>query len=170
MKNWICESPRLFCRYFTKDDIDNLFLLDSNPAVMRFINRPALSDLDEAKIKLEKIIAYNSINPGLGIFATIEKETNNFIGWHALKHLDNTEEIELGYRLVEEFWGKGYATEMGKKLVQYAFEQIKLNQIVGITHFDNIASQKVLLKCGLRYIKDAFYYGADVRYFAIDKE
>ncbi len=96
--------------------------------------------------------------------------TGEFIGWFCLKHLDDTNEIEIGYRLLKEYWGKGYATEMSDKIIEYGFEIMKLNVIVGITQPGNMASQKVLKKVGLLYIKDAFYYNTHVKYFSISKE
>jgi RimJ/RimL family protein N-acetyltransferase len=58
--------------------------------------------------------------------------------------------IEVGYRLLPEYWGKGLATEGTKALIDYGFKDCKLEKVVAITHPQNKASQKVLLKCGLK--------------------
>ncbi len=81
--------------------------------------------------------------------------------------MDNTEEIEVGYRLLKKFWSQGYATEMSKALIEYGFNQMKLDKIVGITHPENFASQNVLTKAGLVYVREDHFYNLDVKYFRI---
>ena len=165
----ILESERLYLKQFTFDDVDDYFRLNSDPDVMKCIGREPETDINVIKDSLNKIIKYYVENPGLGVWAGFEKKSDNFIGFFELAHLDNTDEIEVGYRLLKEYWNKGYATEMTKILIEYGFNKMGLEQIVGITHPENIASQKVLLKSGLTYIKEAFYYDLDVKYFAIEK-
>jgi len=62
--------------------------------------------------------------------------------------LDNTEEIEVGFRLLHRFWGKGYATESAQALIDYRFTKCGLSVIVGITNQTNLRAQHVLEKCG----------------------
>jgi ribosomal-protein-alanine N-acetyltransferase len=59
-------------------------------------------------------------------------------------------DIEVGYMLRRSAWGKGYATEACRRLVQFAFEETELDEIVAVTDPRNAVSQKVLRKCGLR--------------------
>ena len=103
------------------------------------------------------------------VFAAGRLRSDEFIGFFELAHLDNTEEIEVGYRIHKKYWNKGYATEMTKVLIDYEFNIMKLDQIAGITHPENIASQKVLTKSGLIYVTDAFFYDSDVKYYEIDR-
>ncbi len=160
------ESEHLSLRYITDDDLENLYHLHSNPDVMRYIRPPATSH-EEIIGQINKIISYYTENPGLGVFAANEKASGEFIGWFCLKHLDRSDEIEVGYRLLPEFWGRGYATEMTKVLVAYGFNHLGLDKITGITHPGNSASQKVLEKARLMYQKDANYYDSDVWYYAL---
>lgn len=134
---------------------------------MKYI-RPPETDINVIKKLINKIIKYYVDNPGLGVWAGYEKQSDEFIGFFELAHLDDTEEIEVGYRLFKEYWGQGYATEISKVLIDYGFNIMKLDQIAGITHPENIASQNVLLKSGLTYIKDAVFYGFLDRYYTID--
>ena len=60
-------------------------------------------------------------------------------------------EAEIGYWLGEDFWGKGYVTEATLRVLQYAFEQLHLTQLWAGAYEENIASQRVLEKCGFRY-------------------
>jgi len=169
MTDFILESKQLYLREFTYNDADDYFRLNSDADVMKYI-KPPETDINVIKENIKKIHKYYLKNPGLGDWACFEKESNEFIGFFELAHLDNTEEVEVGYRLHKKYWNKGYATEMTKVLIDYGFNKMGLEQIVGITHPENIASQKVLLKSGLTYVKDAVFYGFLDKYYAIEKK
>ena len=168
MNRIILESERLYLREYTTDDVQLMFELNSDPEVMKYIGPPR-TELESAKTTIARLIDYYTKNPGLGVWAAYEKDTNENIGFFELAHMDNTDEIEVGYRLHKRYWGKGYATEMSKILVDYGFNRMKLDKIVGITHHENYASQKVLIKAGLVYIRDDHFYDLDVKYFSISK-
>ena len=168
MTDILLESERLYLKEFNINDVDSLFRLNSNADVMKYI-RPPETDINVIKKLINKIIKYYGDIPGLGVWAGYEKLSDEFIGFFELAHLDTTDEIEVGYRLFKEYWGQGYATEMTKTLINYGFNKMGLDQIAGITHPENIASQKVLLKSGLTYIKDAVFYGFLDRYYTIEK-
>ena len=168
-KKYILESERLYLREFTYNDIDDYFRLNSDADVMKFI-RPPETDINVIKDNIIKIRKYYLKNPGFGIWAGFEKKSDEFIGFFELAQLDNTDEIEVGFRLHKKYWNIGYATEMTKILIDYGFNKMGLDKIAGITHPENIASQKVLLKSGLTYIKDAVFYGYLDKYFAIKKK
>jgi ribosomal-protein-alanine N-acetyltransferase len=124
---------------------------------------------DECDEFINKCIAYYKNHPGLGIWATIQKENNKFIGWTTLKHLDKTEIIEVGYRYLKDYWGKGYATEASKALLDYGFETINLNSIAAVALPQNKASTRVMEKIGMKYVGIKHYYNVDVAFFKIDK-
>jgi RimJ/RimL family protein N-acetyltransferase len=65
----------------------------------------------------------------------------------------HTGHYDFGYRFREEFWGKGYATEGGKACLKHGMEQLKLQNIYAMTHIDNLASRRVLEKCGFTLIE-----------------
>lgn len=169
MNKRIIESERLYLREFELKDINDYFRLNSDPDVMKYIGPPS-TDIKIIKSYINRNINYYIDHPGLGRWAAFEKETDKFIGFFELAHLDKTEEIEVGYRLHKKYWGKGYATEMTKVLIDYGFNKIGLDEIAGITHPKNFASQKVLLKCGLRYVEDAVFYGFLDKYYVIKKK
>ena len=75
------------------------------------------------------------------------------------------DEVEVGYRLRYGAWGRGFATEGARELVRYGFDDLGLQRIVGVTHPDNEASQRVLQKIGLTDIGWGRYYGRAVRVF-----
>jgi RimJ/RimL family protein N-acetyltransferase len=84
-------------------------------------------------------------------------------------HLDDTSEIEVGYRFAKRFWGMGLATEAAKASLECGFEALGIDRIVAVVHPGNLASQRVVEKLGLVYIRDARFYNSDLRYYAITR-
>jgi ribosomal-protein-alanine N-acetyltransferase len=83
--------------------------------------------------------------------------------------LDNTPEIEVGYLFAADCWGKAYATEAARAALDYGFTELDLDRIVAITRPENLASQRVLEKIGMRFERNARYYDMEVRYFSIPR-
>ncbi len=96
-----------------------------------------------------RALDYYDQHPGLGMWATAEKATGRVVGFHVLNHIHGETDIQVGYALFQDAWGKGYATEMSVRLLRYGFEDLGLSTICAITNLDNTASQRVLLKAGL---------------------
>jgi len=161
------ESERLYLRNLVKEDFPLFYHLDSDPIVMRYITTPRTEE--EARARMEKSFVQYKDKTGFGKWMAVEKSTERAIGWFVLTPLDGTDQIEIGYRLKEEFWGKGYATEMSKVILQYGFETLNLDRIVGITHLENDASGNVLKKIGLGYVGKDFYYNIHVHFYELLK-
>jgi [ribosomal protein S5]-alanine N-acetyltransferase len=152
----VFETERLIVRPYTMDDFKNFYRLNGDEDVMRFI-RPAQTK-KQSKEFLQKIIAAYDERPGIGRWAMFLKKKNEFVGSFAIIPVENTDQsdsyrMQLGYALVKESWGKGYATESVKEGLQYAFDHLKLSEIAGITYPENFPSQKVLLKNGFVFDK-----------------
>ena len=81
------------------------------------------------------------------------------MGWNGLQFLPETNETEVGYLLSRRFWGRGYTTEGARAALQFGFERFELEQIIGLVHPENIASQRVLEKAGLKFTNQAKYFG-----------
>ena len=107
---------------------------------------------------------------GFGLCAGVDRATRAFIGFCGLQYLDNTSEIEVGYRLAKRFWEMGLATEAAGATLRYGFDELGLDRIVAVVHPENVASQWVIQKIGLRYVKDARFYNSDVEYYAITRQ
>lgn len=149
----IFETDRLIIRRYTPADEENFFLLNGDPEVMRYIREP--KDREECAIFLKRNLTLYQHQPLMGRWAMEEKASNAFVGSFAIIPVETTDsrrhsEIQLGYALLKEFWGKGYATESTLAGKQYAFDVMKLPKIVAVTEPANIASQKVLLRCGFQ--------------------
>ena len=164
----ILTTPRVTLRHLEPSDLNHLFQMNSDPRVMEYI--APVYNLETCQKRLEMALAFYQEHPQMGKLAAIQRSDNAFMGWFCLQPLDNTEEFEIGYRMMPEFWGKGIATEAAKVLLDYGFEQVGLKRIVGITRPDNIASQRVLLKIGLVYEEQRHYYNTDVNYYALNRD
>lgn len=164
---YFLQTERVYLRQFIEEDVYNLYLLNSNPDVMKYIGDGTLDTFARTQERMPKVLAYYEKYPGLGNWVAIQKSDQTFMGWFCLKYLGQTEEVELGYRLMPVYWGEGYATEVSKTLVSYGFQTLGLKRIVGIAKAGNIASQRVLEKVGMKYEKQAFFYHTEVRYYGV---
>ena len=163
-------SDRLYLRQLIPDDLSNLIELYTDREVMKYImDGQPLTDLSKIKYELSNRIKYYQQFPGYGVWPASSKDHHEFVGWFALKFLDQTEEVEIGYRLLRKYWGLGFATEMTLELINYGFYQLGLKKIVAVAHPDNEQSVKVLEKAGFEYIKRTIFYGCEVVYYSIDR-
>lgn len=164
-------TPRLRLRQFTRsdEDADDLYRLESDPKVMRYIGIGKARSKEMVLGFLDRIIAGYGQHPGLGMWAAHCRGTGNFIGWFELGPLADTDEVEVGYRLLPEYWGIGLATEGAVALRDYGFDTLGLPRVVGIAHPGNIASSRVLEKTGLTYQRMDHFYNMDVAYYSLDR-
>ncbi|MGA9420742.1 MAG: GNAT family N-acetyltransferase [Rhodanobacteraceae bacterium] len=142
-------TARLALRRFTPDDMDVVVRLHADARAMRHIGGPKSRD-ETAELFETRILGYYDAHPGLGVWATIERSSAACIGLHLLNHIRGESIIQVGYVLFPQYWGAGYATEMSVAILHYGFVELGLPQIAGITDLDHVASQRVLLKSGLR--------------------
>jgi len=164
--NVVIETERLLLRTFTELDAPLIYGLNLDPDVTRYTHDP-VKDLSHAREILEKTIIPQYALYNHGRWAVHLKPTLAFLGWCGLKYRAELSEIDLGYRLKKEFWGKGFATEAAYASIKYGFEKIGLRRIVGRAEIDNIGSWKVLEKCGMSYIGDQEVDGYPVKTYEI---
>lgn len=152
------ETPRLILRELRPEDDQGMFELDSNPAVLTYLGTEPQTDIEQSRAVI-RFVQSQYENYGIGRFAMVLKDTNEFMGWAGLKYVtepinDHINYYDIGYRLIERYWGKGYATEAAQASLHYGFQDLKLDKICGITMSTNYASQAILQKIGLRHIND----------------
>ena len=107
---------------------------------------------------------------GFGVWAVEDKASGTLIGQCGLNTLEEAPEVEVLYLFDRSYWGRGLATEAAQAAVNIGFDHVGLQRIVGLTHPDNIASQRVLQKIGLRFIKRSRFFNIEVFYFALDRD
>lgn len=148
------ETERLILRALEEADFERMFLMDSDPEVMKYIGVPPLTDINESKEVIQMIRKQYEEN-GVGRLAVVEKESGLVVGWSGLKLLTKAVNgyqnvLELGYRFVPESWGKGYATESGIASLNYGFHELNAEVIYAYAHSEHEASNHILRKLGFQ--------------------
>ncbi|MER5312062.1 GNAT family N-acetyltransferase [Streptomyces sp. NPDC002773] len=150
------ETERLVLRPFTHADADHLLALDNDPHVMRFINggKPTSREAIETRTLPRLLHDYPCLGTH-GYWATEEKATGTFLGWFEFRPLDDHSAavVELGYRLNQAAWGKGYATEGSLALINKGFTDLGVERVTANTMAVNIGSRRVMEKSGLRFLR-----------------
>ena len=162
----IIETPRLILRHLTLEDTKDLAAIYADPIVMKFFSGIRSPEVTEGKIK-NMIESYK--NSGSGLWATIYKPDNQFIGRCGLipQIINECSELEIAYLLARDYWGRGLATEAATAIKHYGFRKIGYQRLISLIDSDNIASQKVALKTGLIYERDIHLEGNNVRIYAV---
>lgn len=148
------ESERLIYVPLNDSHFETFYFQEKDPEVMRYIRTPAENEA-EARMKFKTYLAYTKLWPRLGTWTVIEKSSQREIGLGVLFHFGmnpETNMFEVGYRFNQEAWGKGYATELTKAFVEHGFRDHGMKEIYAVTHPENEASQKVLLKAGFEFV------------------
>ncbi len=164
---WL-ETLRLAMREFVPADSDDLFRLNSDPRVMRYIgDGKPVGRTRHAEI-MRRVLGYPTFYPDFGFWYAMRRDTGKFVGWFTLKYAGKSADVETGYMLLPEAWGQGFATEGATAMVQYGFDDLGLERIIGVTHPKNLASQNVLKKAGLADCGWGRYYNKRLRLFAAE--
>lgn len=167
----ILETKRLVLREILIEDKEQMLLLHSNPKVQEYTGEPLIESIDEMEnIIRERIKNYPKY--GYGRWATFLKDKMQFIGWAGLAYLPEFNEIDVGYRFLPQFWGKGFATEASQAILAHGFNTLNLDRIIAIAMKENIASIRVMEKIGMQFEKFAPYEpgSKNVAWYAYNKE
>ncbi|MDK2772296.1 MAG: GNAT family N-acetyltransferase [Flavobacterium sp.] len=157
--NQVFETERLLLRPLELSDADAMFIMDSNPLVHKYLWNKPVTKVDEV-IKVIEYVQRQYQENKTGRFATILKETGEFIGWTGIKFVNdhvengNTNFFDYGYRLNAPFWNKGYASEATKFWLDYGIKQMNIKEIHAYTHTENGASNRVLSKSGMHLVEE----------------
>ncbi len=171
------ETERLILRELLESDVEGIFELDSSPLVHQYLGNNPITTKEQA-IKNIKFIQRQYKELGIGRFAAIEKSSGDFIGWSGLKFNTGEKEvlngqqefIDIGYRFIPRYWGKGYATESSIATLRFGFETMNYQTIYGAAEAGNIASNKVLQKIGLQFINEFYYTEIKCNWYELKKE
>ena len=146
----ILETKRLFLRHLLMEDLNQLYALYRDPEIRKYFPEGVLT-LEETREELEWHMNGHPRHPELGLWATIHKETGEFIGRCGLLpwKIDGTLEVEIAYLLDKSFWHQGLATEAALGILHYGFEKLNLNRLICLIDPENIASQKVAERIGM---------------------
>jgi len=156
----IKNSTRLSYQLMDETDESLLFELDQDPKVMHYINggKPTTKkEIEETYIPRMK--SYTNPKKGWGIWKVINLENDEFIGWILVRPMeffsDNPqfENLELGWRFKQKSWGKGYATEAAKSIMDALISNKSATVLSAIAVSENLASIAIMKKLGMQFIK-----------------
>jgi ribosomal-protein-alanine N-acetyltransferase len=161
------ETDRLILRRLDERDIDEIFAMRSDPEVMRFIRAPQNR---METVNWLNLVSSRWASDRIGFCAVVEKQTDKFVGWCGLWQLKETDELEIGYAIAKDFWGKGFATEAARVFLQYGFEELKPDKIVGVAEPENVSSRRVMEKLGMKFVRLGEFYNRQLAQYAISRE
>jgi RimJ/RimL family protein N-acetyltransferase len=150
------NTARLVLRPPEESDVEPLMAMDADPQVMRYIGTGAVIKPDRDRA-LQAVTRWRKQwdEQGFGWCSVIVRETGEYAGWVTLAVPAFLPEIlpavEIGWVLPREHWGKGYATEAAAELLRFAFTGAGLDRVVSIRDVDNVRSERVMDKLGLRF-------------------
>jgi ribosomal-protein-alanine N-acetyltransferase len=142
------ETPRLVHRAFVEEDANAFYALNGNREVMRLTGEEPLESVEQARAAIAGYPDFDTV--GFGRWACVLKETGDVIGFCGLKHLPELDAVDVGYRFLPEYWGRGIATEACAASLQFGFDIIGLEEILALVLPQNRASLRVLEKGGMR--------------------
>lgn len=155
IENYIIESERLGFRNWKERDLELLLTLNTNLQVMKYF--PAVLTVEENKMFYKKM-KENIEKDGYSFFCVEEKFSKNFIGLIGINKItfdgELKDKFEIGWRLLPQYWGKGYATEGAKKMIEFGFKGLNLMEIFAFTYVNNINSFKVMERAGMKKVME----------------
>ena len=153
-------TQRLKLRPFTLDDAPIFHKILIEPGVLQYFPTVDPPPLERVQGTIERINQHWA-DHGYGVWALELLASGELIGRCGLFYLSDTEETEIDYIITKAQWGKGFATEAAQRALRFGWEQTDKRAIVGIVHPENLASQHVLQKIGLKVTRADVYFGMD---------
>lgn len=144
------ETARLLIESWQPDDWQAFRYIATNPQVMRFIGNGQIWDDERIQLWVNRQIE-NHAKFGFAFWKLLYKGNGRLIGHCGMQYLANTGEIEIGWWLAEDSWGKGLATEAARSVLQYGFDNLHLPRVIAIAHPDNTASINIMKKLGMKF-------------------
>lgn len=161
------KTDRLFLRSAKPEDAEFLVALDSDPEVVRYLLQKSPPTLESASEQISHWMRYKDPRFGFWLVCLLSGEP---IGWvHLRPGREAPHPMELGYRLMRAHWGKGYATEISRALLEVSFAQYGLEGIEATCLAANVASWRVMEKVGMNLIEVFEYEGVEAYRYRIHK-
>lgn len=147
------ETPRLILRPLTADDFDDYAAMLADPEVGRFLFAQGGMSREDSWRNLALFLGHREIR-GYSNWAAVEKSTGRFVGrvgpWQPL----GWPGLEIGWCLVREFWGKGYATEAARAALRHCFDELDAEEVISLIRVGNARSVRVAERIGHRHLRD----------------
>lgn len=137
-------------RPLLEPDAEVLYRIYQTEEVLRYFPNPTPPPIE----RVQRFIEGQKVHwekYGYGNWGILPEGETNIVGWTGLQYLPELDETEVGFLLDRPFWGKGFATEAALASLNFGFKQMKLNHIIALVHPENLASRRVIQKCGTKY-------------------
>lgn len=163
----ILETARLRLEPMTDAHLDGLFEMNRDPAVMRYIT--GTPETREATLAMIGRVKQRWENWGFGWWSLFDKHSGELIGAAGVQYLgfDPANLHEIGWRLRQDKWGKGFASEAAQRIAAFAFDQLGAPVLCAICHPDNLDSTRVMKKLGMSYQRQEEWHGAMVSVYEV---
>jgi len=163
------ETAQLWLLPFTLDDVDDLHRLWIDPGVRKYLWDDQVISRERAVSVIEKsIVSFHT--RGFGLWAVFPRGTDTLIGFCGFWFFRDPPELELLYGVAPNYWGQGLATEMARAMIRYGFQELSFERITASTDALNLASLRVMEKCGMSFEKRAIINGLDTVFYSISRE
>jgi RimJ/RimL family protein N-acetyltransferase len=143
------------------EDKELIFELYNRPKFIQYIGDRNIKTLEDAEDYIRNRFIPQIERLGYGNYLVMTKEGNNKIGGVGIFEREGLDVVDIGYSLLEEFEGKGYAYEAAQKVKSIGMEEFGLSKISAIISKDNVSSQKLIEKLGLKFQKHVTLPGED---------
>ena len=153
-------TQRLTLRPFRASDDQAYHQIVAEAGVLQYFPEPTPPSLEKVQATLSRLNEHWE-KYGYGVWAVELAASGELIGRCGLFYIPQTDETEVDYLLAKQHWGKGFASEAASEALRFAFENAQKAAIVGIVHPENLASQHVLEKIGMRFTRADNYFGMD---------
>jgi RimJ/RimL family protein N-acetyltransferase len=159
-------SSRLSYSFITEKNVDDLFDLDQDPSVMKYLNGGRPSTLEEIHtVFLPRLSKYANKEKGRGLWKVSITETKAFIGWILVRPMyyfndarpTENHNLELGWRFKQCAWGNGYATEAAQALIAQIKRNTQYSHISAIAVEENVSSVNIMKKLGMTFIEQLLH-------------
>ena len=153
------ETERLIIRPFKLSDLEASYEMNLDAEVSKYTGDGGIVSKSEIKRRIVENVFGDYEKYGFGRLAVELKSEGQFIGFTGLKYLDDLNEVDLGYRFMKRYWGKGIATESAKASIDFGFNDLGLKRLIALALPENHASINVLKKLNFKYEKEVIEDG-----------
>jgi RimJ/RimL family protein N-acetyltransferase len=149
MAKFVFETSRLGARRIDSADVEAMLSVYGDPEVVRWVGNGEPFDRALCE-KWVEITRADYAKRGYGMFALVERQSSQVIGFGGLVHLYSQTEVEIKYALHRSRWGHGFATEAAAALLAFGATQFGVSEIIATSAPENEASHRVLLRAGMQ--------------------
>jgi ribosomal-protein-alanine N-acetyltransferase len=162
-------TKSLILRPLQETDAETLHCIYQTEGVLQYFPNPIAPPIEKVGRFIKNQLAHWEKH-GYGNWGVVLEGEAEIIGWAGLQFLPELNETEVGFLLDRPFWGRGYATEAAKASLQFGFNPIQLDHIIALVHPENMASQRVITKCGMGYMDTLGLWGIQLKRYQVNRQ